>query len=66
MSAKQRYKNRDTALKLYYLLPPQHQCVNCGEYTHNAHYCPPSMGDKGIWICKKDIPEFLQPQSGDK
>lgn len=27
------------------------RCPNCGEYS--SHYCGPSFGDEGFFICKK-------------
>jgi hypothetical protein len=32
-------------------------CVNCG--ARESHYCPPSLGDPGFYICAapSDVPE---------
>jgi len=42
------------------------RCINCGEY--GAHFVPPSMGDKGFFICTPkeehtNIDNRLQPTS---
>lgn len=29
------------------------RCLNCGEY--GSHYCGPSFGDRGFFICKKKV-----------
>lgn len=31
---------------------PKTKCPNCGKYE--AHFVPPSMGDSGFFICRKN------------
>lgn len=32
------------------------RCPNCGEY--GSHYCGPSFGDKGFFICRKKSDKY--------
>lgn len=52
-NAKQRYKNRATDIKLkVMIMHGLRECKNCKELTASGHYMPPSLGDKGGFICR--------------
>ena len=56
MNKKQRLKNKTTANKLKYMLPPTSTCPKCKQLTHDGHYVPSSFGDPGFYICQVGVP----------